>query len=355
MDISTLIKSIHLSDKSGGHIQGIAFDKKLDFVYASFTTVLVKADMQGNILGSVSGIVGHLGCIDFNDADGRVYGSIEYKHDSIGKGISQRLGVTLADEDAFYMAVFDVDKIDRLDMDAEKDGIMRAVYLPDVVEDYTYTHPDGRAHRYGCSGIDGTAIGPRPGCGKSGDTMLYVAYGVYGDVNRNDNDCQVILEYDWRDICNIAAPLSQAKPHHEGIRCSEKYFLYTGNTNFGIQNLEYDADTGDYFAAVYNGAKPNFPNYSLFRIDGKMAPEYKEIPNFCGECGKMLSLSSNGIFDAKSNTFGYRFPYGSTGIYSLGNGLFYISHNGRAENGDRISDIKLYRYNGKDDGPFELV
>jgi hypothetical protein len=45
--------------------------------------------------------------------------------------------------------------------------------------------------------------------------------------------------------------------HKSGPDAPEaKYFVYTGNTTFGVQNLEYDAYTGDFLAAVYNGRKP---------------------------------------------------------------------------------------------------
>ena len=35
-------------------------------------------------------------------------------------------------QDGFYMTCFDVEKIDRMDMDAETDGVMRAVFLKEV-------------------------------------------------------------------------------------------------------------------------------------------------------------------------------------------------------------------------------
>ena len=54
-----------------GHIQGIAVDAKNGFIYYSYTTVLVKADLSGNVIGFVEGLTGHLGCIDFNEADGQ--------------------------------------------------------------------------------------------------------------------------------------------------------------------------------------------------------------------------------------------------------------------------------------------
>ena len=71
----------------GGHCQGIAVDTARKFIYYSFTTELVKTDLNGRLIGSVTGLLGHLGCIDFCDADGKVYGSLEYKNDAIGKGI----------------------------------------------------------------------------------------------------------------------------------------------------------------------------------------------------------------------------------------------------------------------------
>ncbi len=75
-----------------GHVQGIALDTAHRYVYYSFTTVLVKTDISGRLIGTVSGLTGHLGCISFNDEDGKVYGSIEYKHDAIGQGIMAKTG-----------------------------------------------------------------------------------------------------------------------------------------------------------------------------------------------------------------------------------------------------------------------
>ena len=353
--MNRLPKSIYCQLASASHVQGIAFDAEQKYVYISFTTTLVKADLEGNIVGSVTGLTGHLGCIAFNKDDGKVYGSIEYKHDSIGKGIIGRLdGKSLAEEDAFYIAIFDVDKLDREGMDAEKDGVMKAVYLPDVVADYAYNE-NGINHRYGCSGIDGTAIGRVPGSPEGSPSMLLVAYGIYRDLERKDNDCQVILQYDWRKFDSVAKPLSQLEPHHSGLDCDERYFVFTGNTTYGIQNLEYDAFTGDYFAAVYPGKKPEFANYPMFVIDGKVAPEEKELPGLSGETGKMLSLRQTGLCEGEIKTFGYRFGYGDTGLYSLGNGYFYISHHSKPAERVYATEIKLYKYVGKDDCLFELV
>ena len=47
-------------------------------MYFSFTTTLLKTDMQGNLLGSVEGMTGHLGCMTLIPDDGRLYASIVY-------------------------------------------------------------------------------------------------------------------------------------------------------------------------------------------------------------------------------------------------------------------------------------
>lgn len=353
-------KDIPLSIKSGkwsnGHVQGIAVDKVNGYIYFSFTTVLVKTKLDGTVVGTVEALTGHLGCLDFNDEDGKVYGSIEYKHDSIGKGIlKHNPGAALAEEDAFYIAIFDVDKIDRIGMHAEKDGVMTTVYLPDVVEDYLYKGE--HEHRYGCSGIDGVSFGPRFGAGKDSESKIYVTYGIYGSIDRDDNDNQVILEYDWRDFAAVAKPLTQLDPHKSGLRFNERYFLYTGNTNWGIQNLEYDESTGDYFVAVYVGKKPQYKNFPMFVIDGSV-PARKEAVKGLYEEGLVLTLKKRGIYDEASDTYGLTFPKGQTGMASLGDGYFYFSHQANAvEDGVKYHSAEVKKYKLTDDmgeDPFVL-
>ena len=48
-----------------GHCQGIAVDGKREYIYYSFTTALIKTDLEGNVVGTVTGLLGHLGCIAF--------------------------------------------------------------------------------------------------------------------------------------------------------------------------------------------------------------------------------------------------------------------------------------------------
>lgn len=307
------------------HIQGIAADTEKGFLYYSFTTKLVKARMDGTIIGCVDGLLGHLGCIAYNKNDGRIYGSLEYKNDVIGKGILSALGKNTTVEDAFYVAIFDVDKINRLDMDAEKDGILTTVYLSEVVSDYNGFSEQGNPHRYGCSGIDGITFGPMIGSNSS-KQYLYVAYGIYSDVNRNDNDHQILLCYNTDNWGQFEYPLLQNAMHKNGPpRPDEKFFVYTGNTTYGIQNLEYDSSENAFFIAVYPGIKKNFPNYSLFAIDAKATPKIR-ILHGLSERKPTLELKQSNHRHS-SGISGWYFPHGTTGLCSLGNGKWLISEN----------------------------
>ena len=324
------------------HIQGIAVDPVKGFLYCSFTTKLLKYTLDGALVGSVDGLTGHLGCIDFNDEDGKVYGSLEYKNDAIGQGIKTALGAEGAAEDGFYIAVFDVDRIDRMDMDAARDGIMTAVYLKEVCKDYTGTgrNRDGQAvpHRYGCSGIDGMAIGPMPG-DTDGKQYLFVCYGIYSDLTRDDNDHQVILCYDPTALSSFAQPLSETHLHKSGPDAPlRKFFLFTGNTRYGVQNFEYDKATHCYFAAVYQGEKPCWPNYGLFAVDASVPPVTRVLRGM-EETGECLTLKKIG--EPVGEIWGTPSGLGSTGLYAFGDGRYLLSRS-RKEPEGQCSTIREY-------------
>jgi hypothetical protein len=105
---------------STSHVQGIAVDQQRGHVYFSFTTLLVKTNLQGAVLGTLGGFTGHLGDLDFNEADGRIYGSLEYKA-----------------QKAFYIAVIDGAKINKPGLQAQNSEIFQTVHLAEVVNDYT--------------------------------------------------------------------------------------------------------------------------------------------------------------------------------------------------------------------------
>lgn len=343
------------------HIQGIAIDPEKGFIYCSFTTKLIKYTLDGQVVGSVDGLMGHLGCIAFNKEDGRIYGSLEYKNDAIGRNILGSLGSNAQLEDAFYMAIFDVDKITRMDMDAERDGIMTSVYLSEVVQDYNGTGVNRQGetvpHRYGCSGIDGTAYGPVFGQSPDSEKKIMICYGVYSDVNRGDNDHQVILQYDPAMIDACGKPLTQKAPHHSGCSCEARYFFYTGNTTYGVQNLEYDPHTRSYLVAVYTGKKESFTNYPLFFIDATKAPRVGELIGRGGEQGRLLTAAQP--TPSVDENGGCWFGLGQTGVYAFGDGRYAFSkHLTRTEeNGVRTfaSEVVLCRLNPDDDLVFTEI
>lgn len=359
--IDTLPRRIYVenSEKSS-HVQGVAIDLQRGHAYFSFTTKLIKTDLKGNILASVTGLTCHLGCIDLDPVSGKLYGSIEYKDDAIGRGILKQMGRELGKrENTFYIGIFDTKKMTRENIDAETGGVMTTVFLPDVVKFYEDTVTVGQrrmAHRFGCSGIDGISIGPQ--WGKT-DGKLYVNVdaAIYGDLQREDNDYQVILQYDPDKLERYATALDQAKPHHNGPKKADAYYyVYTGNTTYGIQNLEYDAHNHYWLAAVYKGKKPQFPNYSLFAIDGTRKPVKQTLRGFVPkQKGRVLTLAEAGSHHVESGVRGWPQAIGTTGIESIGGGYYYISHNGRTKDGREYCDLRLYRWVGTADRAFEEV
>lgn len=341
-----------------GHIQGIAVDQKKGYIYYSYTTMLIKTDLQGRIVGSVTGLLGHLGDLDLNEADGRVYGSLEYKNDAIGRGILNMEKSTRTLDNAFYIAIFDVDRIDRVGMSAEKDGIMTTVYLPTVLEDYlaeVATSEGKKAHRLGCSGIDGVAFGPKFGS-TSGKEYLTVAYGIYSEKDRSDNDYQVLLQYDTEKWAKYERTLSQDDMHQMGPRKpAGQYFVFTGNTTYGVQNLEYDPFTEAWLMAVYKGVKEHYPNYTLFAADAKARPAKQTLQGVPYlKKGFVVPLKAEGLKDATTGIRGWMWGVGSTGMAALGGGYYYFSHNYNSEQGQG-STIRMYRYTDLKDEAFEEV
>ena len=341
-----------------GHIQGIAVDQEKGYIYYSYTTMLIKTDLQGRIVGSVTGLLGHLGDLDLNEADGRVYGSLEYKNDAIGRGILNMEKSTRTLDNAFYIAIFDVDRIDRVGMSAEKDGIMTTVYLPTVLEDYlaeVVTSEGKKAHRLGCSGIDGVAFGPKFGT-TSGKEYLTVAYGIYSEKDRSDNDYQVLLQYDTEKWAKYERTLSQDDMHQMGPRKpAGQYFVFTGNTTYGVQNLEYDPFTEAWLMAVYKGVKEHYPNYTLFAADAKARPAKQTLQGIPYlKKGFVVPLKAEGLKDATTGIRGWMWGVGSTGMAALGGGYYYFSHNYNSEQGQG-STIRMYRYTDLKDEAFEEV
>lgn len=331
-----------------GHVQGIAVDLRGGHVYYSFTTLLAKYDFSGKLIGTLSGWTGHLGDLDFNVADGKVYGSLEYKRD-----------------DAFYIAMIDVDRIDRIGIEVGETDLLRTVHLREVARDYAGdTESQGRhtiqqGRRYGCSGIDGVGFGPAFGH-VDGPRYLTVAYGIFGDNDRTDNDHQVLLQYDTRDWHKQAQPLRESAPHRSGPQTPRgKYFIRTGNTRYGVQNLAYDASLQRWFMGVYAGGKPSFPNYLLFAVDARTQPVQGDLIGVAAanrrgwEQGRLIALAEDGLKDAASGVRGWH-QKADVGFQPVGDGLFYLAVNSGAK-GAQSADLRLMRWTGDAQRPFAAV
>ncbi len=359
--VPNLPKKLESGPWKAGHVQGIAVDAKQEFVYVSFTTMLVKMDMKGNVVGTVTGLLGHLGCLEYNEQDGRLYGSLEYKNDAIGKGVLKQEGVSKQLATGFYVAIFDVDKIVCKGMNAERDQVMKTVYLKTVMDDFSakVRTNSGKVveHRHGCSGIDGISFGPA--FDGSGKNMLTVAYGIYGDNSRTDNDYQVLLQYDIASWAKYELPLSQDKMHRKGpSKPYGKYFVYTGNTTWGVQNLEYDKTTNLWFLACYAGKKDSFSNYTLFAVDGSQLPIVRPLYGVgYQKVGPVLLFKNDnhGRTDRKEiDVRGWHYKLGAYGICSLGNGYFYLASGGKTNQG-RTATLHLARFVPSRTKAFELV
>jgi hypothetical protein len=322
------------------HVQGIALDQKDKCLYCSFTSAFFKTDLEGNIIGSVTGINGHLGAMTFDEKAKKVYASLEIKDDEIGRGISDALGESRHEKKSsrFYVAEIDVRKVNRLEVPFEEAFTLHAI--EEVAKDYldTVTVNGVRLeHRYGCSGMDGIAIAPefgisvdRPVKEVKGlkrvdkwikndrkEDCIYVAYGIYGDTTRVDNDYNILLCFQKG---NLETPI-------------HKYFIKTGNTRYGVQNMAYDKASERLYLAVYKGQKAEYPNYSLFALDINQEPFMDHLEGVPYESNEVEQLS---ITDASY------FKYGSTGLYSFGDGRWYVSQKGKKA-GVQYSDVTLYQ------------
>ncbi|MEN5072826.1 cellulose-binding domain-containing protein [Isoptericola cucumis] len=347
------VASLPLEQNGGtwptSHVQGIAVDQAGGFVYYSFTTLLAKYDLEGNLVGTVEGFTGHLGDLDFNAEDGRVYGSLEYK-----------------DDEAFYVAVVDVDDVDEVGMDAQESDIFSTVYLPEVHDDYAADMDgdgtfDGNVgdtadHRYGSSGIDGVSFGPAFGR-TGGEQRLTVAYGIYANTSRTDNDHQVLLQYDVSDWARYERPLTEEDPHRSGpAEVDGKYFVRTGNTTYGVQNLAYDDAQQRWFLGVYRGTKPQFPNYLMFAVDAAARPVEGDLLGVPGpggegtERGLLLALADDGLVDEETGIRGWE-QKADVGLQPLGHGFFYLATNS-GSSGAQTADLRLVRWTGDAEAPF---
>ncbi|MBQ8504387.1 MAG: hypothetical protein IJ491_08965 [Clostridia bacterium] len=324
------------------HCQGIAIDKKNQFIYYSYTHTFVKCDFAGNVLGTITGIKGHLGDICFNEEDGRVYASLNAP--------SKR---------ALYIAIIDVDNLDEIGLKAVKCGLIRTVHLHEVWNDRhtTVSLESGDVQqRYGVGGTDGVCFGPSFMTGEG--NYLTVGCGTKIQPERPDNDYQVILQYDVTAWWNVyAQPLSYKQYHHTGPYTHDgKYFVYTGHTTSGIQTMVYFDELNMWLLSVYPTRKKQFNPYTLFVIDGDVKPYKAEL---IGQPEKdeqyVLTLYSDGDYDKKHGIYGWYSTNGNKGIEYMGDGLFYVIHPFKTWYKTQTAVAYLYVWDPSQESPFTLA
>ena len=130
----------------------------------------------------------------------------------------------------------------------------------------------------------------------------------------------------------------------EELRPVGRYFVFTGNTTYGVQNLEYDANTHAYYMAVYPGGKPEYGNFPLFAVDAGTPPLFTRLQGL-ERSGNLLALTPAAQTDAQGVS-GWHFPWGSTGLFSAGDGSWYICHEGSDDQG-QYGNIHRYVWNGQ--------
>jgi hypothetical protein len=333
--VRQLPQSLNAGRWDTSHVQGIAADVERGHLYFSFASVLVKTDFAGRLLGTVEGFPGHLGDLEFNPGDGMLYGSLDYKA-----------------ADAFFIAVIDVERVTAVGTDPR--DVLRTVYLPEVAADYAGEGGiDSEAHRFGTSGIDGLSFGPAFGT-TDGPWLLTVGYAIFGAATGGGDDDQVLLQYDIAGWEPTAVPLGPDDVRRTGPGgAAGKYFVRTGNTTWGVQNLEYDCASKRWLLGVYAGRKPHYPNYTLFAVDASSAPRVGYVEDAVDGVGMRLELSGDGILDPSTGIRGWR-QSAAVGLESLGGGLFYLASHS-TESGLQTSDVALVRWTENSARPLQPV
>jgi len=287
------------------HLQGIAVDDELKYMFFSYTSALAIIEIAtGELVASCGGFGqgsfgtpggSHLGCIDYYD--GYIYGSLEYKEP--GK--------------KFFLAIFDVERMLDAGIDVSvseqdmEEPICTAVLLEEPTRDFRApidttlfsgqdefghaTNEGNNGHYFACSGIDGVSMGKWPG-GTDDEIYMIVAYGVYqfSSSARNDNTYNVLEYYKLSDIWNEDGSQTQwnksytytdgihqnwAQDEAAWLSAAKTLYVYTGNTSYGSQNIEYEWDTGDVVLYTYGNTDGMGGTY--YEVDGSVEPELKTL------------------------------------------------------------------------------
>ena len=203
------------------HLQGFA--KGGNFMYWSFTDTLVKTTLAGTVKCQCEMRDGHLGDCDYYD--GKIYASM------LGKPAPGR---PWNDWSSFYVYVFDADDL----------HLLNRIRL-EICERY-WEMRGTDADTHGFNGVDGVTVAPDP---VTGEEKLFVACALDTDERFTD---QIFLQFTL-----------------DGEYETE-YRIPTGNTVFGIQNLDYDREKREFWFSTYEPERDFQPKETLYCVSGDL-------------------------------------------------------------------------------------
>ena len=124
------------------------------------------------------------------------------------------------------------------------------------------------------------------------------------------------------------ATLIKSHGDHRNLICYRKAeLIYDITYHFAYLAFERGNRTIDQMVQAARSGKQNIIEGIPYIDKGAVVSLQKHIPS---------------LTDEVSGTSGWRFGFGSTGFYPMGNGLYYISHNYANKDGQG-SNLHLYR------------
>ena len=125
-----------------------------------------------------------------------------------------------------------------------------------------------------------------------------------------------------------------------------------------MQNLSYDADSRLWYLGVYRGSKPEYPNRTMYVVDGTAAVTEQPIqgqPD--GETGLVLPLLQQGLPHEPTGIHGWEFK-SDVGIEPIGHGYFYVARDFddlSSGHKQEAATLELYRWTGEGASGFQKV
>jgi len=209
------------------HLQGFTGDS--EHLYWSFTDSLVKTNLLGTVKVQIQNHSGHLGDIDYYD--GKIYAALN--------------GTPMGSCKAFEIKVYDASDL----------SLVEVLSLDECFEMCEKSID-------GFRGINGVAIKPKSA---TEDAKMMVAGSI---LDGKEYKNQILLEYtlDGKFV--------------------KKHLLNTGNCIMGMQTIDIDPDTGNYWFSTYGGR--NFPEFQNQNYLFEANPDFTEVLNeykFCTPYG----------------------------------------------------------------------